>query len=180
MQQSMEMNKLGPLWTFYRFVVAIRHIILIVSLGATVIYLLASETLEQRRYMLAEFGKAQAALAKPEAKFGKAGEVIFAGPSQDGRSISGTSAAALQEAARVLRAELLSAPAPNRDIELARHQYAGALADLLGKLNLFEPGADGTISVLTALEAVEAPAAAYHAAAEQYQTSVWTSFWAAF
>lgn len=180
MQQSMGMDKAGPFWTFVRFVVAIRHILLIVSLGATVAFLLASETLEQRRTMLADFGKAQIELAKLEAEFGKAGGAAFTGPSQDESSITVPDAVALQDAARALRSGLLSAPAPNVKVDLARQRYAGELADLLGTLNLFEPGADGTIAVLTALEAIEGPAALYHDAAEQYQTSVWTSFWAAF
>ncbi|WP_354545959.1 hypothetical protein [Roseovarius sp. MBR-78] len=176
----MGMNKPGLFWTVVRFVVAIRHIILIVSLGATVLYLLASETLEQRRYMLEQFDKSQAALAKLEAEFGRAGSAVFAGPSKTGRSMTESEAKALQDAARSLRAGLLSAPAPNGDIEQTRQRYAGALSDLLGKLNLFETGEDGTIAVLTALEAVELPAAQYHVVAEQYQTSAWTSFWAAF
>lgn len=180
MQQSLGINRLGPVWTFFRFVWTIRNVVSIVLLLCTVLYLLFSETLTQRRLMLEQFGQAQSELAKKETAFASAGAAVFAGPSQDGRSVTPEQAEALAVAGRALRAELMSSYAPNQRIEQAKYAYARAVADVLGKLNLFVPGGDGTVSVLTALNELEGPAASYHSAAKSYQSSVWVSFIAAF
>ncbi|WP_170428129.1 hypothetical protein [Ruegeria arenilitoris] len=182
MQQSVGMDKLGPVVTVVRFVWAIRNIIAIVSLLCTVGYLLFSETLEQRRYMLSQFAKVQADVTEAEGHLKLAGDLAFREPSRTGASIPVAIAAQLEEAVRALRSELLSAPAPTSRIEKTRTAYAAALVDVLGAINLYEPGGDGekTIAVLTSLHALETPATAYKQAARKYQTSVWNSFWAAF
>lgn len=180
MQQLLGISRVGPLWTAFRFIWTIRNIVSIVLLLCTVLYLLFSETLTQRQLMLAQFATAQQQLAVKEGLFFDAGIKSFAGPSQSGISITLKQIEDLKKASIELRAELVSSFAPNHEISKARKGYADALTNVLGKINLFQPGADGTISVLTALDAIERPAAGYHHAAAKYQSSVWRSFLAAF
>lgn len=144
------------------------------------VYLLASETLEQRRTMLVEFAKTDAIVAELEADLKALGDEAFSGPSRDGRSVSPDLASRVYEATQALRSELASLSPPTNAIENALISYTARLSDLQGSLNLFEPGAEGTISVLLALDAIEKPAAEYRIAVTKYERSVWRSFWAAF
>ncbi|MEE2633100.1 MAG: hypothetical protein VX940_02230 [Pseudomonadota bacterium] len=183
MQQSLRMNnRAGCFWTVVRFVWTLRNIISIVLLLSTVLYLMFSETLEQRRFMLAEFSKAQNSISAAEGELKAAGDLTFRMPSKTGASIATETIVALENATRALRATLIAAPAPTTPIEESRAVYASALADVLGSINLYEPGGDGerTNAVLFSLASLEDPANAYKRAATAYQTSVWKSFWAAF
>lgn len=181
MQQLLRMNKSGPLWSVVRLVLAFRSIIAIVLLLLTVVYLMFSETLEQRRYMLTEFSASQREIALAEGILKDVGDTAFNVPSTTGGAIHLEDASALADAARELRSVLLAAPAPTSAIEGARAAYATVLADVLGAVNLYSPDDDGesTIRILHALEAIERPAVGYADAARSYQTSVWVSFWAA-
>lgn len=180
MQQSTTMAKLGPVWAVIQFLWSIKRIVAIVSMLTALVYLLASETLEQRRTMLAEFAKADSIVADLEADFKALGDEAFSGPSRDGRSVTPDLGSRLYKATQALRSELASLSPPTNAIEHALIRYTASLSDLQGSLNLFEPGAEGTISVLRALDAVEEPAADYRLAATKYERSVWRSFWAAF
>lgn len=174
------MNKLGPIWTGIQFVWSIRRIIAIISMLTALVYLLASETLEQRRTMLAAFSANDAQVASLETDLKVHGDAVFSGPSRDGRSITVEQARQLYVTVQLLRSELASLSSPTGKIERAVRLYTTSLSSLQGALNLFEEGEAGTISVLEALAAVEAPASSYRAAAASYENSVWRSFWAAF
>jgi hypothetical protein len=178
----MGMSKTGPFWTFVRFVWAFRNIIAIVSLLLTVFYLMFSETLEQRRFMLSEFSEAYQNVSVAEGELKTTGDRVFREPSRSGAPVPAEAAAALENAVRDLRSALVAAPAPTGEIEQTRAAYAAELSDVLGAINLFELDGDGegTIRLLGALDAVERPALAYGEAVNDFQTSVWTSFWAAF
>lgn len=179
-QSTMNSLFLRILWGIWSIRKAIIHVIAIVSMLTTILYLMYGETLEQRRVMLEQFTKDQVAVSRAEASFKDAGDAAFKGPSQNGRSITDADARLLTQATRSLRSALLSSTTPNGAIQKARIEYTDSLATLQGKLNLFTPGSNGTIAVLRALNAVEKPAADYHDAARSYQNSVWVSFWAAF
>lgn len=175
------MDKTGLLWTIGRTLWALRNLITIVTLLTTVLYLMFSETLEQRRYMLDKFSEAQNRIAAAEGVLKTAGDFAFKNPSKSGASIPTEVTEALESAVRNLRMTLLSAPAPTNSIQRTRTIYASELADVLGAINLYEPGGDGehTNNVLRALVALEKPATAYKKAATRFQTSVWASLWAA-
>ena len=179
MQQSQMMSKIGPVRTFVQFVWALRRIVAVILLALTLIYLLFSETLEQRRFMLGEFSKAQEEISALEAAVKKQGDAVFREPSRSGRSVSSLHAENLYRSAQALHSALLAMSPPNRTIEATRNEYARSVAKLLGTINLFEEGEEGTISVLQALVEIEIPAANFREAAEKYQNSVWVSFWAA-
>ncbi|MDO6455612.1 hypothetical protein Q4494_00855 [Celeribacter halophilus] len=183
MQQSLRMiNWAGFLGTVLRFVWTIRNIVAIFLLLCTVAYLMFSETLEQRRFMLTKFSEAQQSISVAEGKLKAAGDLAFRVPSKTGASIAPEAIVALETATRDLRTTLVAAPAPTTSIERSRAVYASTLADVLGSINLYEPGGDGerTNDVLFSLVSLEDPAKAYKKAATDYQTSVWKSFWAAF
>lgn len=180
MQKSSPMNKLGPIWTGIQFVWSIRRIIAIISMLTALVYLLASETLEQRRTMLASFSASDKVIAELEANLKIQGDAAFSGPSRDGRSITVEQARQLYASVQLLRSELAALSSPTSKIERAVLQYTTALSSLQGALNLFEEGEAGTISVLEALSAIDVPASNYRVAAAKYESSVWRSFWAAF
>lgn len=180
MQQSSPMNKLGPIWTIIQFLWSIRRIIAIISMLTALVYLLASETLEQRRTMMVAFSASDARIASHEAGLKVSGDAVFSGPSKDGRSISLEQAQTLYAQVQSLRSELASLSAPTEEIERAVVLYTASLSSVQGAINLFEVGEDGTVSVLEALASIEAPASMYRAAASGYKNSVWRSFWAAF
>ena len=157
-----------------------KKIIAIISMLVTLVYLMASETLEQRRTMLADFNISEATIADFESNLKVRGDSAFSGSSRDGRSMTAELATDLYTATQSLRSELATLSAPNSDIELARDAYVKSLTNLQGKLNLFEVGAEGTISVLEALTAIERPAAIFREESSSYQRSVLRSLWAAF
>lgn len=127
MQQSTAMNKLGPIWTFLQFLWSIKRIIAILSMLTALVYLMASETLEQRRTMLAEFNKSNSVITEFEAVLKSSGDSVFSGPSRDGRSISEELAALLYTATQNLRSELATLSAPNGTIDAARDAYVNSL-----------------------------------------------------
>jgi hypothetical protein len=180
MPQSPTMNKIGPVWSFLQFLWSMKRIIAIISMLTALVYLMASETLEQRRTMLADFNKSEAIIADFEAAFKASGDRAFGGSSRDGRSMTVELAENLYTATQTLRSELATLSAPNSGIQVARDSYVKSLTNLQGKLNLFEVGAEGTISVLEALDEIERPAANFRKETSSYQNSVLRSLWAAF
>lgn len=180
MQQSTAMSKFGPIWTFIQFLWSIKRIIAIFSMLLTLVYLMAAETLEQRRTMLADFNIAEANIASLEKSLKVSGDSAFGNSSRDGRSITVEIAADLYRATQDLRSGLATLSAPNNRIVATRDAYVASLTKLQGQLNLFEVGEEGTISVLEALHAVEIPAANFRKSASSYQNSVLRSLWAAF
>jgi hypothetical protein len=180
MQALATMTRFGPVWTFVRFVWAIKGLISIVLLIGTFVGYMTSEMIEHRRAMLKDFSSALASIGTAEATFREAGELAFRGPSRTGESITLAQVRALEEAALALRSALLKSMTPNGAIQQARDAYVRSLTDLQGRLNLFAPGVEGTEAVLEGLVLVQPSADAYHEAATEFQTSVWTSFWAAF
>lgn len=180
MQQSSTMNKQGPVWTILLFLWNIRKIVSIILMAITLVYLFFSETLEQRRFMLVEFGEEHSLVTMNEAALKILGDEVFRGPSQDGRPITSEQASGLYSGIQRLHSNLATLSPPNQAVEDARDRYARSLTKVLGALNLFEEEADGTSSVLKALQAIEIPAAKYRNAVKRYQNSVWRSFWAAF
>ena len=179
--QTQSMNRLST-WIVdgVRFIYAIKHIIAIVSLSVALVYLLAAETLHQRRAMVASFETAQQAVTGAEAQLRAAGDAAFRNPSRTGASITKGEVDALMLAVQGLRSTLGAAPAPNSAIQSSRAAYVNSLTDLPGKLNLFAPGPDGTISVLTALDGIGVHADQYHATSSKFLTSTFNSFLAAF
>jgi hypothetical protein len=168
------------LWTFVRFIWAIKGLISIVLLVGTFLGYMTSEMIEHRRSMLKDFNTAMSHIGVAEAAFREAGEQAFRGPSRIGESVTSGQARALEEAVLALRSELLKSVTPNDAIEQTRDAYVRSLTDLQGRLNLFVPGVEGTEAVLTGLVLVQPSADAYHEAATEFQTSVWTSFWATY
>lgn len=149
----------------------------------TLLYLFSAETLQQRRTMLSEFNVAAASIATLEDTFGSAGNDALGATGRDGRSMTIQQVSTLYDSTEALRSMLATLSAPNNAIDAARNEYVGSLTNLLGQINLFEPGADGTINVAEALAAIDAangPAVNYHQAAEAFQNSVWVSIRAAF
>ena len=179
MQQSLGMNKSGLFWTFIRWVWLFRNIIAIVGLLFAIGFLVFSETLEQRRFMIEQFSEAQQRVSAAEAVLKGAGDSAFQQPSKSGVSIPPEAVTAVGDAARSLRSILLSTPAPTASIQRTRTLYASRLADVLGAVNLYESDGERTIEVLRSLKALEGAAVAYSEAARAFQTSTWTSFWAA-
>lgn len=179
--QTQSMNKVTT-WVVdrARFIYAIKHIIAIVSLSVALVYLLAAETLQQRRAMVASFEAAQRVVTDAEAVLRAAGDAAFRSPSRSGALITQAEVDALMTAVQGLRSALGAAPAPNSAIETSRAGYANSLTDLQGKLNLFVPGPDGTIEVLTALDGLGVHADRYHADSAKFLTSTFNSFLAAF
>lgn len=146
----------------------------------TLVYLFFGETLEQRRSMLTEFNKSQLTIVNAETALKSLGDAAFRGPSRDGRSITAEQAEKLYSGVQNLRSNLAAMSPPNRSIENTSNLYIGSLTTLQGSLNLFEEGEEGTLAVLDALAGVEIPATYYGLAVKDYQTSVITSFLAAF
>ena len=180
MQTFATMNRLGPVWTFVRFIWAIKGLISIVLLIGTFLGYMTSEMIEHRRSMLKEFSTAVSSIGVAEAEFRKSGESAFRGPSRTGESVTFEQVRSLEETVLALRSALLKSMTPNGAIQQARDAYVRSLTDLQGRLNLFTPGVEGTEAVLEGLVLVQPSADAYHEAATEFQTSVWTSFWAAF
>lgn len=180
MQASATMTRLGPVLTFVRFIWAVKGLISIVLLIGMFVGYITSEMIEHRRTMLKDFNSALSTIGAAEATFREAGELAFKGPSRIGESVTVEQVRSLEEAVLGLRAALLESLTPNGAIEQARDAYVRSLTDLQGRLNLFTPGVEGTEAVLEGLVLVQPPADAYHEAATSFQTSVWTSFWAAF
>jgi hypothetical protein len=152
----------------------------IVLLLGTFVGYMTSEMVEHRRVMLKDFTSAVSSIGVAEAAFREAGELAFQGPSRTGSSVTPEQVRSLGEAALALRSALLKSIAPNGAIQETRDAYVLSLTDLQGRLNLFGPGVEGTEAVLEGLVLVQPYADAYHEAATDFQTSVWTSFWAAF
>lgn len=179
--QTQSMNRLAT-WVVdgVRFIYAIKHIIAIVSLSVALAYLLAAETVQQRRAMVASFSTAQQEVTTAEAKVRTAGDAVFRNPSRTGALITQSEVDALMVAVRGLRSALVAAPAPNATIQTTRTAYVNSLTDLQGKLNLFEMGAEGTITVLTALDGIGVYADQYHTASARFLTSTFNSLLAAF
>jgi hypothetical protein len=184
MQASATMTRFGPLGTIVRFIWATKNLISIVlligALFGTFVGYMTSEMIEQRRTMVTDFKKAMAPIGVAEAVFREAGELAFKGPSRSGESVTAEQARSLEKAAIALRAALTNAVSPNGAIENTRNDYTKSLDSLLGRLNLFAPGEEGTEAVLKGLVLVQPSADAFNEAANDFQTSVWTSFWAAF
>ena len=180
MQQSATMNKLGPLWTIALFFWNIRKVVSIILLVLTLVYLFFNETLEQRRFMLTEFSETQKTITKHEIALKIIGDTVFSGPSRDGRSITTEHATQLYVGVQSLRSQLSALSPPNDDIEKTKDHYVRSLANLQGRINLFDEGEEGTNDVLEAMVGIEVPATNYGIAVKKYQNSVWRSFWAAF
>jgi hypothetical protein len=180
MQQSVSMNKRGSIWTFVLFLWNIRRVVSIILLALTLVYLFFSETLEQRRSMLSEFNQTQKTITAHETALKVLGDTVFSGPSRDGRSITTRQSVELYIGVQGLRSQLTAMTPPNADIEYDRDEYIRTLTFLQGRLNLFEEGAEGTTSVLEALDRIEIPAKRYSSAVKRYQSSVFRSLLAAF
>lgn len=180
MQAFATMARIGPFWTFVRFIWAFKSLISIVLLIGTFLGYMTSEMIEHRRTMLKEFNTALETVGDAEAVFRESGEIAFKGPSRTGESVTAEQARSLAEAVLALRDALLETLTPNGAIEQTRDTYVRSLTELQGRLNLFAPGVKGTEAVLEGLVLVQPSADAFHEAATDFQTSVWTSFWAAF
>jgi|GEM_PF-2564882 len=180
MQALVTMVSRGAILTIIRSIWAFKGMISILLLIGSILGYIGAEMIEHRRVMLTEFNTSLAAINTTEDRFRKAGELAFAGPSQAGNSMTIEQVVHLEEVVRALRDALLGSLAPNSVIEETRAAYVSSLTDLQGRLNLFSPGVEGTEAVLEGLILVQPPADAYHEAANNFQTSVWTSFWAAF
>lgn len=180
MQQSQLVNKVNVVWTIAVWIWTARKIISIILLVLWLAYLLWAEVLEQRQYMRNQFTQETVELAVLEASFKQAGDAVFSGPSRDGRSITVELAETLHVRTQVLQSDLNSFAQPTSQLKMLRDVYAGSLTDLLGALNLFDPGEEGTIRILEALTTVDLASTAYHAASEEYKNSVWQTFLSAF
>lgn len=180
MQQSQLVNKVNVVWTIAVWIWTARKIISIILLVVSLAYLLWAELLEQRQYMRNQFTQETIQLSILEASFKQAGDAVFSGPSRDGRSITVELAETLYANAQKLQSDLNSFSQPNAELNVLRNAYAGAITDLLGALNLFEPGEVGTIRVLESLSKVDLAGTAYRNAADAYKNSFWQTFLSAF
>lgn len=179
MQQSSTMDKLGPVGTIIRWVWTFRKLISIVALALSLLYLLMGETLHHRRSMLADFSSSIEDISIYEQALKTSGDRAFQDPSRTGESIETSVVKTLYSDVQKLRSRVTALTAPNNRIRKAQIEYLNSLSELQGVLNLFEPGEDGTVAVLTALNDIEMPASQFNNEAVIFKKSVWRSFFAA-